>query len=100
MGLSTHVAQVHKTVLGCVPEALPGRDDPTICANVFGMNNIPPDALKERRVKLGIVDEEPARYLPSCKQQKCSHCAVDSVLQPFKRSCSRFNKSILQVPPD
>ena len=65
MGLSTHVAQVHKTVLGCVPEALPGRDDPKICANVFGMNNIPPDALKERRVKLGIVDEEPARYLPS-----------------------------------
>ena len=36
----------------------------------------------------------------SCKQQKCSHCAVDSVLQPFKRSCSRFNKSILQVPLD
>ena len=76
MGLSTHVAQVHKTVLGCVPEALPGRDDPKICANVFGMNNIPPDALKERRVKLGIVDEEPARYLPSPASSKNAATAL------------------------
>ena len=52
-GLSNHMMQVHKSVLGKVPNSIAGRDNPKTGSAVNGMSYIPQEALRERAIKLG-----------------------------------------------
>ena len=47
-GLSNHMMQVHKSVLGKVPNSIAGRDNPKTGSAVNGMSYIPQEALRER----------------------------------------------------
>ena len=52
-GLANHMMQVHKSVLGKVPNSIAGRDNPKTGSAVNGMSYIPQEALRERAIKLG-----------------------------------------------
>jgi len=52
-GLIVHTLKVHTRTLRRVPNALPDRDNPDL--NVYGMDGIPADLLRERGVKQHVL---------------------------------------------
>ena len=47
-GLANHMMQVHKSVLGKVPNSITGRGNPKVGHAINGMSYIPHEALSER----------------------------------------------------
>ena len=53
-GLAAHMMQVHKSVLGKVPDSIKGRDNPKVGHSINGMSYIPHEALQERALNTGV----------------------------------------------
>lgn len=69
LGLSIHCMQVHKETIDKVPNSIPNRSNIEI--EIFGMDGIPPDDLKEHeKQKSGSTKSESEDDEPTNKRPK------------------------------
>ena len=81
-GLANHMMQVHKSVLGKVPNSIAGRDNPKTGSSVNGMSYIPQEALRERAIKLGKdVGNQNNSKRPKFNPQQIQHSIPGTHMQ-------------------
>ena len=88
--------QVHKSVLGKVPDSIKGRDNPKVGHSINGMSYIPHEALQERALNTGVNLSN--NNTNNHSNNNNNHGSKRPKYNPMQHACFNIALSVRLVP--